>query len=130
MVLAYGEHAWQAADSTLSAAENGILSAAEISSMNLHGTSLVALSACESALGDFNLEGVFGLTRGFKQAGARSLLVSLWKVNDLPTAIFMATFYHEWRTSRSKYTAYRNALRQTRHLYPAIIFWAPFILLD
>lgn len=130
VVLAYGEHAWQAADSTLSAAENGILSAAEISSMNLHGTSLVALSACESALGDFNLEGVFGLTRGFKQAGARSLLVSLWKVNDLPTAIFMATFYHEWRTSRSKYTAYRNALRQTRHLYPAIIFWAPFILLD
>lgn len=109
---------------------DGILTAAEVSAINLKGTRLVALSACESALGSYDFEGVHGLTRGFKQAGVKSLLVSLWSVNDKSTAAFMSAFYRNWIDTGDRHDAYRKAVAAVRSEFPSPFYWAPFILLD
>lgn len=109
---------------------DGIMTAAEIADMNLKGTQLVTLSACETALGDTSFEGVFGLQRGFKQAGVESLLVSLWSVSDNSTSLFMTTFYDYLLKGEDKPSAWRNAVKTVRESFPSPYHWAPFILLD
>lgn len=109
---------------------DGILTASEVASLDLSDTSLVALSACETALGDFSFEGIFGLQRGFKQAGAKSLLVSLWSVNDHSTSLFMSEFYSRLRSGDTRFDAWRKAVERVRRDYPEPYYWAPFILLD
>lgn len=109
---------------------DGIVTAAEVASMNMGNTGLVALSACETALGDFNFEGIFGLQRGFKQAGVHSLLVSLWSVNDDSTSLFMTTFYENLISGENRQKSWRKAVEKVREKYPSPYFWAPFILLD
>ena len=75
-------------------AEDGILTAEEISSMDLRGTQMAVLSACETGLGEVKSgEGVYGLRRAFQMAGARSLVVSLWPVSDRATAEMMSQIY-------------------------------------
>lgn len=128
VALADAETAWCGAE--LPAEADGILTAQEVAALNLRGTQLVALSACETALGSYSYEGVFGLTRGFKQAGAKSLLVSLWSVNDRSTALFMTTFYRHWLAGGDKHAAYRQAIATVRQKYPQPFYWAPFLLLD
>jgi CHAT domain-containing protein len=78
------------------AAEDGILTAQDVATLlDLRATELVVLSACESGLGEVKLgESVHGLRHAFLQAGAKSLMVSLWAVNDISTAILMGQFYH------------------------------------
>jgi CHAT domain-containing protein len=74
--------------------EKGILTAEEVSSMDLRGVDLAVLSACETGLGRVDYgEGVLGLQRGFQRAGARALAVSLWNVNDAATSVLMEEFY-------------------------------------
>lgn len=109
---------------------DGILTANEVAQLNLKDTRLVALSACETALGGYNFDGIHGLTRGFKQAGAKSLLVSLWSVNDRSTSIFMNAFYSHWHQNGDRHAAYRHAIAEVRAAYPSPFYWAPFILLD
>lgn len=91
--------------------EDGILTAKEISRLDLRGMDLVVLSACQTALGEITGEGVFGLQRGFKKAGAGSLLMSLWKVDDRATEVFMTTFYDNLIAGQSKRQAFDNARR-------------------
>lgn len=77
------------------AAENGLLAAQDAATLNLAATELVVASACKTALGDvFIGEGVMGLRRAFVLAGAQTLVISLWSVPDLATAILMDRFYH------------------------------------
>lgn len=128
VALAGAEKAWCGTD--LPGDNDGILTAEEVSRLDLNGTSLVALSACETALGDYSFEGVFGLTRGFKQAGVRSLLVSLWSVNDASTALFMTEFYRNWMATGDRHGAYCAAMAEVRAKYPSPFNWAPFVLLD
>jgi CHAT domain-containing protein len=101
----------------------------EVSQLDLHGTELVVLSACETALGDIRTgEGVFGLQRAFLSAGVSSLMMSLWKVSDEATADFMATFYRSWLSGASKRAALREARHIVRTRYPDPEHWAAFVL--
>ena len=114
--------------------EDGILTAKEISRLDLRGLDLVVLSACETGLGDVSGDGVFGLQRGFKKAGAQTLLMSLWKVDDAATELLMTEFYRNFTDGQSKWDSFLNAqqfLRQYNNgQYDKPEFWAAFIMLD
>ncbi|MBR4390269.1 MAG: CHAT domain-containing protein [Prevotella sp.] len=116
-------------------ADDGILTAQEISRLDLRGLDLVVLSACKTGNGDINQgEGVFGLQRGFKKAGAQSLIMSLWEVADEATQILMTSFYDNILLGQPKRVAFHNAQQHLRAvnngLYDHPQFWAAFILLD
>jgi CHAT domain-containing protein/Flp pilus assembly protein TadD len=110
--------------------EDGIVTAYEISQLDLRNTNLVVLSACETALGDIKgNEGVFGLQRAFKLAGVKNMLLSLWKVPDAETAelmIFFYTYYLQGKTVREAFTAAQQEMRNRYKPY----FWAAFVLIE
>jgi len=112
--------------------ENGILTAREIASMDLCDLQLVVLSACQTGLGQLRDDGVFGLQRGFKKAGAKTLLMSLWSVDDQATQAMMTAFYEELATGVTRGTAFRKAQNRLRTdpRYSSPIYWASFIMLD
>lgn len=115
-------------------ADDGILTAADVASLDLRNVSLVTLSACETALGDVTGDGILGLQRGFKKAGVKSILMSLWKVNDAATSVLMTEFYNNWIEGKSKYEALRLAQQTVRShkekSWDDPKYWAAFILLD
>lgn len=109
----------------------GIATAAEIAEMSLQDCDLVVLSACESGLGKLGNDGVFGLQRGFKNAGVKSLLVSLNEVADEVTADMMIGFYRNLvAPNTSKQEAFKKAQSEIRTKYPNDNTWASFILID
>ncbi len=113
--------------------EDGILTAYEIKQMNLSNTELVVLSACQTGLGDIaGNEGVYGLQRAFKIAGAKYLVMSLWKVNDDATREMMADFYKQWLENGLEIpAAFRKAQQTMRAKYPTQPFlWAGFVLVE
>lgn len=114
--------------------EDGILTAQEISTLDLRGLDLVVLSACQTGLGDIiSGEGVFGLQRGFKKAGAKTIIMSLWNVNDESTMKMMTSFYHHFLEGMSKEEAFHKAQDELRKDCPSQQErpdWAAFILLD
>lgn len=113
--------------------DDGILTAQEISTLDLRGLDLVTLSACETAKGDITGDGVFGLQRGFKKAGANSILMSLWKVDDEATCKLMTEFYSNWIEKKmTKHDALEEAKRTVRETkgWEDPKYWAAFILLD
>lgn len=95
-------------------ANDGILTAREIADMDLKGLDLIALSACQTGLGDISGEGVFGLQRGFKKAGANTLLMSLWKVDDKATKLLMSRFYLNLVAGKSKIESLHDAQKYVR----------------
>ena len=79
---------------------DGILTAEEVAMLNLQGTWLVVLSACDTGIGEArNGEGVMGLRRGFVQAGAQNLLMTLWPISDKWSVEIMKAFYEKAMTS-------------------------------
>ncbi len=112
--------------------DDGVLTAKEISTLDFSGLDLIALSACETAKGDISGDGVFGLQRGFKKAGANSILMSLWKVDDDATSLLMTEFYKNWISGQSKHDAFNAAKDAVRRIdrYSSPKCWAAFILLD
>lgn len=111
--------------------EDGVLTALELSNMNLGEVDMVVMSACESGLGETSGEGVFGLQRGFKLAGTNSLLMSLWKVNDEATSLLMTAFYRNLMSGQTKQQSLLNAQKALRDDgFEDPEYWAAFILLD
>jgi CHAT domain-containing protein/Flp pilus assembly protein TadD len=113
-----------------SAGEDGVLTALEATGLNLRGTRLVVLSACETGVGQVaNGEGVYGLRRAFVMAGAESQLMSLWKVDDFGTAELMQHYYQRLQNGEGR----SEALRQVQlefieaPAYQHPYYWASFL---
>jgi CHAT domain-containing protein len=107
---------------------DGPLTALDLYSMRCQ-TNLVTLSGCSSGINDVGgADELLGLMRGFLYAGARSLMVSLWDVDDRATSTFMRTFYQAWLRGQSKAEAVQHAAREVRAEEPHPHFWAPFYL--
>ena len=132
LIFAGGNYAWQTGKPLQPDMEDGILTAYEISQMNLSNTELVVLSACETGLGDIQgNEGVYGLQRAFKIAGAKYLVMSLWQVPDQETSIFMETFYRHWiEDNLSIPDAFRTTQREMRERFIHPYQWAGFVLVE
>ena len=121
---------------------DGILTAKEIAQLDLRVLVLVVLSACQTGLGEVTGDGVFGLQRGFKKAGANSLMMSLWSVEDKATSLFMKEFYRQLMAGNGKHESMKAAQRHVReyketdedgemiHPYDNYKYWAAFVLLD
>lgn len=111
--------------------DEGLVTAADIATMNLRQCDLAVLSACETGLGKLGNDGVFGLQRGFKNAGVHSLLMSLKNVYDESTADLMISFYRYLMSGFSKREALVKAQQDIREKgFKAPKYWASFILLD
>jgi CHAT domain-containing protein len=110
-------------------AEDGILTAVDVSAMDLTNTELVVLSACETGLGEqLRGEGVFGLRRSFVLAGAKTLIMSLWKVRDKETKELMVDFYKRLLIpAKPRADALREAQLEMKRIYPNPYFWGAFI---
>jgi len=131
LILSGGNYAWQGNIVPIGQ-EDGILTAYEISQLNLRNTALVVLSACETGLGDINnSEGVYGLQRAFKMAGVKNIIMSLWQVPDRQTALLMNRFYKNWVQEKlplRKAFTKAQAEMQVMGLDP--FYWAGFVLVE
>ena len=129
LIFAGGQHAWLG-EPLPDNVDDGILMAEEIAGMNLFGTDLLVLSACQTALGDIARDGVFGLQRGFKLAGVNTIVMSLWQVSDGATSLMMTEFYKNLLAGKSKRESFRMAQSAVRDRYEDPFYWAAFIMLD
>jgi CHAT domain-containing protein len=110
--------------------EGALVTALELAGLNLWGTELVVLSACDTGRGDVVLgQGVYGLRRAFVVAGAETVVMSLWKVNDETTRELMEAYYRNLLSGHGRATALHEAMRSLRRARPHPHYWAPFIAL-
>lgn len=114
--------------------DDGLLTAEEVAGMDLWGTRLVVISACESGVGEAKGgEGVFGLRRAFTMAGAQNLVMSLWSVSDKPTQALMTSLYENLDKTgsppRALLAAQRDWIAKERAAgrYPHPFYWAAFV---
>ena len=108
--------------------DDSYLTVDEILDLKLNAD-LVVLSACNTGRGDIKGDGVVGLSRALMTAGTRSLIVSLWKVDDESTSELMQEFYRQWQGKKSKAEALREAMMTVRQKYPAPYHWAGMTLM-
>lgn len=110
---------------------DGILFSEEISVLDLRSADIVVMSACNTAAGEDSLDGIYGLQRAFKIAGANTIIMTLWRTNDKATMRFMDVFYENLFSGNSKYASFNRAQQTIRHEYDNDpYYWAPFIMLD
>jgi len=139
LILSGGNAGWRG-ERSLVDGEDGVLTAYEISQMNLSNTELVILSACETGLGDIQgNEGVYGLQRAFKIAGVKYIIMSLWQVPDKQTSLLMTTFYKKWLEAEgpdkggnklSIPDAFHAAQKELRDIGLDPYQWAGFVLVE
>lgn len=127
LVLAGATHAATATDSS----NDGLLTAEEARSLNLFGTQLVVLSACDTGRGAVKAgQGVYGLRRAFLAAGAETVVMSLWSVSDLGTQGLMQRYYRlllDRKKPRSRISGLLEAMRAVKAERAHPYYWAPFI---
>ncbi len=130
LLFSGANHAWRG-ESTDGNVDDGILTADEISRLDLSNTDMVVLSACETGLGvNVISEGVLGLQRAFKLAGVQTLVMSLWKVPDDETREFMSLFYKNWLGGMDKREAFQAAQQEIKKAKPNPYYWAGFVMMD
>jgi CHAT domain-containing protein/tetratricopeptide (TPR) repeat protein len=123
-----GANTWLAAGNPPEEAEDGLLTAEDVTGLDLLATELVVLSACETGLGQVHVgEGVFGLRRAFVLAGAKTLVMSLWKVPDDQTRELMEGFYGRLLAGEGRAEALRQAQLAMKARYPDPFYWGAFI---
>jgi CHAT domain-containing protein/Tfp pilus assembly protein PilF len=110
--------------------DSALVTALELAGVDLWGTQLVVLSACDTGRGDIKLgQGVYGLRRALVVAGAQTVVMSLWKVNDDSTRLLMEHFYENLLAGQGRAAALQNAMLFVRQSLPHPYSWAPFISL-
>lgn len=128
IVLANANSVWER--EPLAEGEDGIVTAQEVSNMDLRNTKLVVLSACETGLGDIKgSEGVYGLQRAFKMAGVKYIIMSLWQVPDKETSEFMTLFYKNLIKLKNIPAAFRKTQKVMRAKYDPY-YWGAFVLVE
>ena len=126
LVFAGANNVWN--KSVMSEEDDGVLTAQEVTQMDMRKIFLVVLSACETGLGDIKgSEGVYGLQRAFKMAGVKFIITSLWQVPDKETVKFMEIFYTNFLKSRNIRKAFAETQNEMRQKYDPY-FWAAFVL--
>lgn len=140
LILSNANFAWKFGVIPEQLEEDGVLTALEISQLNLTKVKLVVLSACETGLGEItDYEGVYGLQRAFKIAGAKYLIMSLWQIPDRETKEFMVSFYKNWLQNAGPGTvqkkisiseAFRKTQKEMRERFINPYAWAGFVLVE
>lgn len=132
IVLSGGNAAWRG-NKLPNGVLGGILTANNIAGLDLSGTEMVVLSACQSGQGKATSEGLYGLQRAFKKAGVGTMVMALWNISDKVATEFMITFYEQLASPKCQWSK-RNAFEQTKSIirekYPEPFFWAAFVMLD
>lgn len=125
-----GANAWLQGQPTREDENDGLLTAEDILEMNLQGTELVVLSACDTGLGDVRPgQGVFGLRRTLAIAGAQTIIMSLWKVPDEQTRLLMEHFYQNLIGGYGRAESLRLAQQEIRRAFPDPHYWGAFVCL-
>ena len=110
--------------------EDGVLTAQEVTQLDMQKTRLVVLSACETGLGEIRgSEGVYGLQRAFKMAGVKYLIMSLWQVPDAATSEFMVEFYEKLLSTGNVQSSFNETQSDMRKKYDPY-YWAAFVLIE
>jgi len=123
-----GANTWLQGGLMTDDAEDGILTAEDVTALNLVDTQLVVLSACETGLGEATAgEGVHGLCRAFVLAGAKTLIISLWKVPDAQTCELMEEFYRSLMAGKGRAEALQLAKLAMKRKYEHAYHWGAFI---
>ena len=129
LILSGGEDTWKGRV-TIPSGKDNILLSEEILGMDLRETRLVILSACQTALGDINGNGVYGLRRAFKLAGAQSIIMSLWEVDDEGTRIMMENIYKYLLKGYTIRQSFEKSVQSVKLWNNNPYYWSSFILLE
>ena len=139
LIMAGGNRAWTGKQLPKGVL-GGVLTANSIASLNLKGTDLLVLSACQTGLGVATPEGLFGLQRAFKKAGVQTMVMTLWSVDDEATKDFMIRFYEELSVNQwNKRAAFEKTkefirsktyIRNGKSYKGDPYYWAAFVMLD